>query len=55
MTRVFRRPASALAMRGPSRAEKRKNRKHKVILEAITQEKKKLRSVVCFCYLILHG
>ncbi|RHZ66203.1 uncharacterized protein CDV56_105891 [Aspergillus thermomutatus] len=48
MVRVFRRPASALARRVPSRATKRTLRKHKVILESITQEKKKLRSVISF-------
>ncbi|GFF75783.1 hypothetical protein IFM62136_09157 [Aspergillus lentulus] len=48
MVRVFRRPASALARRLPSRTTKRTLRKHKVILESITQEKKKLRSVISF-------
>jgi hypothetical protein len=36
---------SASARRAPSRAVRRA-RKHKVIMETITQEKKKLRSVV---------
>ncbi|GIK02665.1 hypothetical protein Aspvir_006724 [Aspergillus viridinutans] len=48
MVRVFRGPASALARRLPSRTTKRTLRKHKVILESITQEKKKLRSVISF-------
>lgn len=48
MVRVLRRPASALARRPPSRTTKRSLRKHKVILESITQEKKKLRSVISF-------
>ncbi|KAE8348403.1 hypothetical protein BDV28DRAFT_93023 [Aspergillus coremiiformis] len=47
MARVFRRPASAFTRRAPSRAAQRTARKHKVIMESITQEKKKLRSVVC--------
>ncbi|OGM43787.1 hypothetical protein ABOM_006910 [Aspergillus bombycis] len=47
MARVFRRPASALARRASSRAAQRAARKHKVIMESVTQEKKKLRSVVC--------
>jgi hypothetical protein len=37
---------SASARRVPSRAVQRRARKHKVIMETITQEKKKLRSVV---------
>lgn len=37
---------SASARRAPSRAIQRRARKHKVIMETITQEKKKLRSVV---------
>ncbi|KAL3469985.1 hypothetical protein BJX99DRAFT_240244 [Aspergillus californicus] len=48
MTRVSRRPASALARRSPSRLAKRKARRHKVILESVTQEKKRLRSVISF-------
>ena len=45
MARVFRRPVSALARRASSRAARR----HKVVMESVTQEKKKLRSVVCYC------
>jgi hypothetical protein len=37
---------SASARRAPTRAVQRRARKHKVIMETITQEKKKLRSVV---------
>ncbi|KAI9928511.1 hypothetical protein MW887_001725 [Aspergillus wentii] len=49
MARVFgRRPASALARRAPSRAVQRRSRKHKVVMESVTQEKKKLRSVISF-------
>lgn len=48
MARVFRRPASALARRASSRAAQRAARKHKVIMESVTQEKKKLRSVISF-------
>ncbi|KAJ5880569.1 uncharacterized protein N7473_011622 [Penicillium subrubescens] len=47
MARVVRRVMSASARRAPSRAVRRA-RKHKVIMETITQEKKKLRSVICF-------
>ncbi|KAJ5281933.1 hypothetical protein N7478_007305 [Penicillium angulare] len=46
MTRVVRRGASA--WRAPSRAMQRRARKHKVIMESMTQEKKKLRSVISF-------
>ncbi|KAE8136153.1 hypothetical protein BDV38DRAFT_250078 [Aspergillus pseudotamarii] len=49
MARVFRRPASALARRASSRAAQRAARKHQVVMESVTQEKKKLRSVVCHC------
>ncbi|PYH95877.1 hypothetical protein BO71DRAFT_196069 [Aspergillus ellipticus CBS 707.79] len=48
MARVSRRAASAFARHTPSRAIKRNTRKHKVVLESITQEKKKLRSVISF-------
>ncbi|KAL4868188.1 hypothetical protein BDV12DRAFT_170221 [Aspergillus spectabilis] len=48
MTRVSRRPASVLARRSPGWFAKRKARKHKVILESVTREKKKLRSVISF-------
>ncbi|KAJ5689759.1 hypothetical protein N7462_004151 [Penicillium macrosclerotiorum] len=48
MARVVRRTASAWARRNPSRAVHRRTRKHKVIMESVTQEKKKLRSVICF-------
>ncbi|KAI2790433.1 hypothetical protein POX_d05946 [Penicillium oxalicum] len=48
MARVVRRAATAAVRGAPSRAIKRRARKHKVIMEAITQEKKKLRSVICF-------
>lgn len=46
MTRVLRRAASANATRAPGRMARTKCRKHKVIMESITQAKKKLRSVV---------
>lgn len=48
MARVVRRAASASVRRAPSRAVQRRARKHKVIMESVTQEKKKLQSVVCF-------
>ncbi|KAI9370937.1 hypothetical protein BJX61DRAFT_544143 [Aspergillus egyptiacus] len=48
MTRVSRRSASVRTRRSPSRVSKRKARKHKVILESVTQAKKKLRSVISF-------
>ncbi|CEL11413.1 hypothetical protein ASPCAL14515 [Aspergillus calidoustus] len=48
MTRVTRRTTSVLARRSPSRITKRNLRKHKVILESVTQAKKKLRSVISF-------
>ncbi|PLB44061.1 hypothetical protein P170DRAFT_441507 [Aspergillus steynii IBT 23096] len=48
MARVFRRPGSALSRRAPSRAARANSRKHKVIMESVTQEKKKLRSVISF-------
>ncbi|KAJ5761897.1 uncharacterized protein N7511_005279 [Penicillium nucicola] len=50
MARVMGRAGSALAAarRAPSRAVQRRARKHKVIMESVTQEKKKLRSVICF-------
>ncbi|KAJ5549761.1 hypothetical protein N7535_002297 [Penicillium sp. DV-2018c] len=48
MARVIGKSASALAKRSPSRAAQRRARRHKVILESVTQEKKKLRSVICF-------
>ncbi|KAJ5369607.1 hypothetical protein N7509_014219, partial [Penicillium cosmopolitanum] len=42
------RAASASVRRAPSRAIQRRARKHKVIMESVTQEKKKLQSVICF-------
>ncbi|KAJ6112617.1 hypothetical protein N7512_007941 [Penicillium capsulatum] len=48
MARVVRRAASAAARRAPTRAVQRRARKHKVIMESVTREKKKLRSVICF-------
>ncbi|PGH03850.1 hypothetical protein GX51_03838 [Blastomyces parvus] len=49
MTRVVARATSAqAAMRARSRVPKPKVRKHKIIMESITQEKKKLRSVISF-------
>ncbi|KAL5043717.1 hypothetical protein BDW71DRAFT_210060 [Aspergillus fruticulosus] len=48
MTGVPRRSVSVLARRSPGLIAKRKARKHKVILESVTQEKKKLRSVISF-------
>ncbi|OJD19254.1 hypothetical protein AJ78_00784 [Emergomyces pasteurianus Ep9510] len=49
MTRVVARATSAQAnMRARGRLPKPKIRKHKVIMESITQEKKKLRSVISF-------
>ncbi|KAL4801231.1 hypothetical protein BDV18DRAFT_149712 [Aspergillus unguis] len=48
MTRVSRRTGSIIARRSPSFIARRKARKHKVILESVTQEKKKLRSVISF-------
>ncbi|KAJ5437090.1 hypothetical protein N7445_007975 [Penicillium cf. griseofulvum] len=48
MARVIRRAASASARHGPGRAIQRRARRHKVIMESVTQEKKKLRSVICF-------
>ncbi|CDM30040.1 hypothetical protein DTO006G1_6254 [Penicillium roqueforti] len=46
MTRVIRRAGSV--RHGPDRATQRRARRHKVIMESVTQEKKKLRSVICF-------
>ncbi|WEW55646.1 hypothetical protein PRK78_001078 [Emydomyces testavorans] len=48
MTRVLHRAGSAQAARARSKATKAKIRKHKIIMETITQEKKKLRSVISF-------
>ncbi|CAI7644940.1 unnamed protein product [Penicillium palitans] len=48
MARVIRRAASASVRHGPGRAIQRRARRHKVIMESVTQEKKKLRSVLCF-------
>ncbi|KAL4930036.1 DUF2293 domain-containing protein [Aspergillus undulatus] len=48
MTRVTRRSASIVGRRSPIWIAKRKARKHKVILESVTQAKKKLRSVISF-------
>ncbi|KAL4789866.1 hypothetical protein BDV19DRAFT_396625 [Aspergillus venezuelensis] len=48
MTRVTRRSTSVFGRRSPIRIARRKARKHKVILESITQAKKKLRSVISF-------
>ena len=47
MTRVRARAPSAQATRARSRVPKPQLRKHKIIMESVTQEKKKLRSVVC--------
>ncbi|RAH81042.1 hypothetical protein BO86DRAFT_105523 [Aspergillus japonicus CBS 114.51] len=48
MVRVTRRANSVFARHAPSRNVKKTVRKHKVILESVTQEKKKLRSVISF-------
>ncbi|KAG5293529.1 DUF2293 superfamily domain-containing protein [Histoplasma capsulatum G186AR] len=49
MTRVIARATSAqAALRARSRVPKPKIRKHKIIMETVTQEKKKLRSVISF-------
>ncbi|KAL4905688.1 hypothetical protein BDW74DRAFT_184847 [Aspergillus multicolor] len=48
MTRIPRRSTSVLAPRSPGFMVKRTVRKHKVILESVTQKKKKLRSVISF-------
>ncbi|PGH17033.1 hypothetical protein AJ79_01417 [Helicocarpus griseus UAMH5409] len=48
MTRVVGRATSAQAVRAQSRLSKPRLRKHKIIMESITQEKKKLRSVISF-------
>ncbi|KAE8147101.1 hypothetical protein BDV25DRAFT_40453 [Aspergillus avenaceus] len=48
MARVFRRSAPTLTRRMPGRATQKASRKHKVILESVTQKKKKLRSVISF-------
>ncbi|OQE37889.1 hypothetical protein PENCOP_c009G05312 [Penicillium coprophilum] len=48
MARVIRRAASASVRNGPGRAIQRRAKRHKVIMESVTQEKKKLRSVICF-------
>ncbi|RDW76217.1 DUF2293 domain-containing protein [Aspergillus mulundensis] len=48
MTRIPRRSTSVLAQRSPGLTVKRTARRHKVILESITQKKKKLRSVISF-------
>lgn len=55
MARVFRRPLSASARRAPTRVAKRKAQKHKVVMESVTQEKKKLRSVVCHYARLIYG
>jgi hypothetical protein len=57
MARVMGRASSALAAarRAPSRAVQRRARKHKVIMESVTQEKKKLRSVVCIFFILDTG
>lgn len=47
MARVHQRAASARAAKARSRATGHKKRPYKVILESITQEKKKLYTVVC--------
>ncbi|KAJ5772826.1 hypothetical protein N7457_007722 [Penicillium paradoxum] len=47
MARVMR-TGSGSARRAPSRVVDRRPRRHKVIMESVTQEKKKLRSVICF-------
>ena len=46
MARVRARAPSAQAVRARSRVPKPQLRKHKIIMESVTQEKKKLRSVV---------
>ncbi|CAI7582699.1 unnamed protein product [Penicillium glandicola] len=48
MARVIRRAASVSVRHAPGRAIQRRARRHKVIMESVTQEKKKLRSVICF-------
>ncbi|KAJ5951431.1 uncharacterized protein N7479_009844 [Penicillium vulpinum] len=48
MARVIRRAASASARHAPGRVIQRRAKRHKVIMESVTQEKKKLRSVICF-------
>lgn len=48
MARVRRRAASAHAARAPNGIAKLKSRKHKVIMESIIQEKKKLWTVISF-------
>ncbi|PKY00949.1 hypothetical protein P168DRAFT_330241 [Aspergillus campestris IBT 28561] len=48
MARVSRRPVSAFGSRAHSRAARRNTGKHKVVLESVTQEKRKLRSVISF-------
>ncbi|KAI1953677.1 hypothetical protein LOZ57_000018 [Ophidiomyces ophidiicola] len=48
MTRIIHRAGSAYATRARSKVAKAKARKHKIILETVTQEKKKLRSVISF-------
>lgn len=55
MARVMGGEASATARRAPSRAVQRRARRHKVIMESVTQEKKKLRSVVfTLCRVLSH-
>ncbi|KAK2760952.1 hypothetical protein FQN54_002194 [Arachnomyces sp. PD_36] len=48
MARVPRRATSAQAPLARSRAAKAKTRKHKIVMESVTQAKKKLRSVISF-------
>lgn len=48
MTRVRARAAPAQAARTRSKVPKTQLRKHKIIMESVTQEKKKLRSVISF-------
>lgn len=55
MTRVVGRAVSTTARRAPSRAVESRARRHKVIMESVTQEKKKLRSVVCDAFIFLFG
>ncbi|TPX24454.1 hypothetical protein DIZ76_013801 [Coccidioides immitis] len=48
MTRVLHRAGSAQAARARSKVPRTSLRKHKIIMETVTQEKKKLRSVISF-------
>lgn len=56
MVRVFRRPAAASTGNAYSGIAKRKAQRHKVVMESVTQEKKRLRSVVCYyCARCIYG